>query len=396
MTPQPQQFHPDRVSIPWQIGITTTGRMFINTARRFAYPFASVLAKGLGVPLQAITVMIAGLQAVNVLGGMMGPLGDRRGYRTMMLAGMALLAGGMLLGAVVPVYIAVLIGIALASLGKSIFDPALQAYLGLRIPYHRRGLAIGITEISWAGSAIIGIPLLSILVDRTDWRAPFWALGAFGVLAFVATAWAIPGRKKVAADAPLLNYRATWGQVLVSMPALGALGFAFFSSMANDSIFVTYGIWLESRFGLGIVALGMATSVIGAAELTGESVTAFLADRIGLRPAVIGGAVLSALSYGLLPVISTTLPLALTGLFLVFVSFEFTYVTALSLFTEVLPTARSTMMASVQAVAGVGRVFGALMGGFLWLTGGSLLVGLVSLGVTVLGLAILLWGMYSR
>ncbi len=396
MPPEPQQFHPDRVSISWQIGITTTGRMFINTARRFAYPFASVLAKGLGVPLQAITVMIAGLQAVNVLGGLVGPLGDRWGYRTMMLAGMALLAGGMLLGAVVPVYVAVLIGIALASLGKSIFDPALQAYLGLRIPYHRRGLAIGITEISWAGSAIIGIPLLSLLVARTDWRAPFWALGAFGALAFITTAWAIPKRKKVAAGASLLNYRAAWGQVLLSPPALGALGFAFFSSMANDSIFVTYGIWLESKFGLGIVALGMATSVIGAAELTGESVTVFLADRIGLRAAVIGGTVLATVSYGLLPIIGTTLPLALVGLFLVFVSFEFTYVTAVSLFTEVLPSARSTMMASVQAVGGVGRVFGALMGGFLWLTGGSLLVGMVSAGVTLLALVALVRGVYSR
>ena len=255
-----------------------------------------------------------------------------------------------------PVYVAVLIGIALASLGKSIFDPALQAYLGLRIPYHRRGLAIGITELSWAGSTIIGIPLLSLLIARTDWRAPFWALGVLGALAVITTAWAIPKRKNAVSGIPGLNYRAAWSSVLVSTPALAALGFAFFSSMANDTVFVTYGIWLESQFGLGIVALGMATSVIGIAELTGESVTVFLADRIGLRPAVIGGTVLAAVSYGLLPVIGTTLPLALVGLFLVFVSFEFTYVTALSLFTEVLPSARSTMMASVQAVAGVGRV----------------------------------------
>lgn len=382
--------------ISWQVGITTVSRMFVNTARRFAYPFASVLSTGLGVPIRSVSAMIAALQAVNVLGGMLGPLGDRFGYRRMMLAGMIFLASGMLLGALVPVYFAVMVGLVVASLGKSVFDPALQAYIGLRVPYERRGLVIGITELSWAGSTIIGIPLISILIDKTDWRAPFWFLGIVGVLAIVAIGLVIPPENHRSRSTPPINYGVAWRTLFQSPMARAALGFAFFASIANDTIFVSYGLWLQSDFSLGVVALGMATTVIGAAEFLGEFGTVFLADRIGLRRALLGGVTLSALSYALLPIISHSLPLALTGLFLVFISFEFTYVVAVSFFTEVLPSARSTMMGGVQAIAGLGRVFGALAGGLLWTLGGVTVVGFAAASISILALISLWLGMRAR
>jgi len=34
-------------------------------------------------------------------------------------------------------------------------------------------LVVGLVEFSWAGSTLVGIPLIAIIIDRLDWRAPF-------------------------------------------------------------------------------------------------------------------------------------------------------------------------------------------------------------------------------
>ena len=144
----------------------------------------------------------------------------------------------------------------------------------------------------------------------------------------------------------------------------------FFISVANDNLFVVYGIWLEQSFSLSIVALGLGTGMIGLAELLGELMTAVLADRIGLKFAVGGGLIASIFGYLILPFAGLTLPGALTGLFIVFFFFEFTMVCFLSLSTELVPTQRATMMSIILAAAGLGRVAGALIGGAVWLAGG--------------------------
>ena len=80
----------------------------------------------------------------------------------MMLVGLGLLSG-MFLVELVPTYGMVLAVIILASLGKNIFDPALQAYVGQRVSYANRGLAMGAIEVAWAGSTLVGIPLVGVL-----------------------------------------------------------------------------------------------------------------------------------------------------------------------------------------------------------------------------------------
>jgi DHA1 family inner membrane transport protein len=376
------------------LGTATLARTFINTSRRFAYPFAPVLSRGLGVPLAAITSLIAVNQATGLLSPLFGPLGDRWGYRALMLAGLGMLGVGMLAGGLLPVYGAVLVALFLAGLGKNIFDPALQAYVGERVPYERRGLAIGLIEFAWAGSTLVGIPVAGLLIDRLGWRSPFFMLGGLGLCGLVALRVLIPGDGgRGHAEDRLAGLGEAWRRLSHERSALGALGFAFLVAAANDNLFVVYGAWLETTFGLSIVALGAATTVIGVAELLGEGLTASISDRLGLKRAIMAGLVLSALSYALLPLTGHSLPLALAGLFAIFLSFEFTIVTAYSLFTEILPGARATMMSSSLATSGLGRMAGALMGGAVWLVGGLTATGLVSAAITGLALLWLMWGL---
>ena len=91
-------------------------RLILNTARRFAYPFAPALSRAMGVPLTHITSMIAVNQASGLLALFFGPFADRLGYRFMMLLGLFMLAAGMLAAASLPFYAVVLMALFLAGL----------------------------------------------------------------------------------------------------------------------------------------------------------------------------------------------------------------------------------------------------------------------------------------
>lgn len=381
--------------LAWQIGAATLNRFLFNTARRFPYPFAPALSRGLDVPLTAITSLIAINLATGILSPLFGPLSDRWGYRVMMLASLGMLGLGMLMAGFLPFYGVMMVALFLAGLGKSIFDPALQAYLGKIVPYQRRGLVIGIIEFGWSGSSLVGLPLVGVLIDRVGWQSPFLVLGGLTFLAAILLSILIPveGRPVVSATASL-GFGRAWAEMRGNRAALGLLAFFFLIGLANDNLYVVYGAWLEDAFALGVVALGAASSVIGLAELIGEGLTASMADRLGLKRSIMAGFTLSTFSYLLLPLFGHTLPLALMGLFVVFLSFEFAVVATISLATEVLPGARATMMASLLATMSVGRVIGALAGGAIWLAGGLLAVSLVSAITTALALGCLWWGLH--
>jgi predicted MFS family arabinose efflux permease len=113
--------------------------------------------------------------------------------------------------------------------------------------------------------------------------------------------------------------------------------------------------------------------VIGASELSGEVLVSGLVDRLGKRRAVAIGLTLNALVVLALPLVGRTLTGALVGLFLIYLTYEFTVVSDLTLMTEVVPHARATFMSIVISATAIGRAMGALIVPFLF--GASSLAG---------------------
>jgi DHA1 family inner membrane transport protein len=393
-TPDAPRHRESTARLVLNIGVAALCRLILNTSRRFVYPFAPALSRGLGVPLTAITSLIALNWATGILAVFIGPLTDRLGYRLMMIAGMVLLAGGLLVSGFFPLYAVVLVALFFAALGKAVFDPAVQAYISEQVPYRRRGLAIGFLEYSWAGSALLGIPALALVIDKFGWRSPFFLMGVLALLGIAALVVLIPRANKThAGQDPDFSLKAAWKGVMQEKTARGALVFVFLVSAANDNLFVVYGAWLEKSFGLSIVALGLGTGAIGLAELLGETVTATLADRIGLKRSVVTGLTSCIIFYVMLPFIGQTISMAFVNIFLIFAAFEFMIVTSVSMATELVPEARATMMATYLGAAGLGRVVGALIGGPVWLMGGITATGVVSAILSVLALGAFFWGL---
>lgn len=378
-----------------QIGVATLARLLLNTARRFVYPFAPALSRGLNVPLSAITSIIAVFQASALLGFLIGPLADRWGYRRMMLAGMWMTALGLLVGALFPHYFWVMAGLFIAGLGKTIFDPAIQAYIGKVVPYHHRGRAVGVLEASWGGATLAGVPLIGLLMARFGWQSGFWGLAAAAVLGGFAVLWVFPSDEPDPIEASQrLSFWRIWRQLVGHGPAQGMLLFTFFISISNDAFFVVYGVFLESRYGISLGALGLTVVIIGMAEIIAEVLTAVIGDRLGLHRAVVLGTLGTIVAYLLLPFSGQShMALVLGNIFLVFLAFEFAMVTSISFCTEVMPTARATMMAGFYGISAVGRVIGALSGGLIWTSFGWVPLCFFSATTGGLALAGVLWSL---
>ena len=116
-----------------------------------------------------------------------------------------------------------------------------------------------------------------------------------------------------------------------------------------------FGVWLEDSFGLQLGALAASAAVIGLSELGGESLTAALVDKLGKRRAVGIGIAANTLAALLLWLLGRSEWGALLGLFLFYLSFEFTMVSCLPLISAVAPGARATLMAATIMAFSLGR-----------------------------------------
>jgi len=367
----------------FQLLIVMVLRTIFNTMHRMVYPFLGTFARGLGVDITALSIALTGRSLVGAFVPFIASVADQRGRRFGMLAGIALFTIGVSIVAAWPSLLTLTVALILALLGKYMFDPAMQAYFGDRIPYQRRGLALAVTELGWSMSFIIGVPAMGYLIAHYGWSAPFPVLALLGVGMFAVIWWMAPRRDSN--HIPARNPWANFGVVLRNSPALMGISIALWASAANELVNVIFGVWLEDSFGLQIAALSGASAVIGLSELSGEGLVALLTDRIGKARALAFGLSANAGAAILLPFIGRTETGALIGLFLFYITFEYVMVSHIPMMTEMLPGARATVMSFNLTGHSLGRALGAFLApilygfGFQFVTIGVIIFNMVGL-----------------
>lgn len=370
-----------------QLTVLTVSRLFINTGLRMVYPFLPAIARGLGVSLPVVASLVSVRGFAGLVSPLFGPLSERFGRRKILALSMVLFSAGSLIVVFWPELWAFGLTLSAIAVAKVIYDPAMQAYIGDTVPYEKRGRSIAITELSWAGAFILGVPLISFAIQEQSWLAPFVWLAVLGGFAAGALLRLLP--KADGRTGAVTNLQETW-RVIRHQPVIWAAAFYIFLVMgANELILIVYGDWMETGFGLSITNLGLATAVIGSAEVTGEVTTAIFVDRIGKRPFVITTGIVTAVMYFTIPIVSVTVIPALISLFVLFLFFEMTVVGGIPIMTELIPWARGIVLSVILAIGGLGRAFGALVGPILWSRGNLQLLGLVSTVMMIVATAIL-------
>jgi predicted MFS family arabinose efflux permease len=348
----------------FQLLIFMVLRTILNTLHRMVYPFLAVFARGLGVEYTTLSYVITLRSAIGMFAPVLGTIADQRGRRIGMLLGIVLFVLGMSLVVIAPSLWTFGAALLLGNLSKYLFDPSMQAYLGDRVPYERRGTALAITEGAWSLAFVAGVPLIGWLIARFGWNAPFPLLAGLGLLMFVVVWRTVPRRDEHAQ--PTATSSKNVRAVLTSIPALAGISIALWATAANEIVNLIFGVWLEDSFGLRIAALAGASAVIGMSELTGEGLVALTTDRLGKPRALTLGLIGNVLASILLPIVGRSEIGALVGLFLFYITFEYVLVSHIPLMTEVMPQARATLLSFNVMGHSFGRVIGALLATFIY------------------------------
>ncbi|MDX1993138.1 MAG: MFS transporter [bacterium] len=403
-----------QVSLAISVLILTFSRIIINMTRRFALPFLPILARHLGVPLASVQSVVALQAGIGVTSPAFGPLAERYGRKRVMLGALALVLVSALVMVAAPRFTVFAIVMIVFGVGKMIFDPAMYAYLGDRVPYNRRGMAMGATELSWASALLVAGPLVGFLLGfsalvvpavllrgearfipsfpyaNDGLQAVFLALAIISLTAMLAVSLLLPGdapQKGVVRSRPINPLAAL--RILSQSPmGMGAIGYTLALTMANEIFYINYGVWMEQTFQLGPARLGVLTTVIAAAEVIGEFFVIGLSDRIGKRRMALAAALVASIGYIAMPLLSFSLVTALLGLFVAFLAFETAIVSSIPLFTEIMPDTRAVMMSGSVGAGAVGRFTGTAVGSivFAW-TNSFLLIGIVAAVVGLLAFA---------
>ena len=362
----------------WSIAAIVFGRLVINIARRFPYPFVSAIGASFSVPATSIQNVIALTNGAGLLSPILGTISAHYGRKATMVGVLLMMAGVSVLGALFADYgVFVLVMFALG-IGKIIYDPTIQAYFGDTIHFSRRARVMGVAELSWALSLLIAAPVAGYLLDSSSLQAVFLflafmlALGALTIY-LVVESDARPDHdyRRLRIINPIEAMRA----VSAHPPAVAALAYSLCLTLSHEIFFINYGLWMEDAFGLLLTALGAITIVIAIAEVIGEFIVISIADRIGAKQTSMYGMLVAAFCFLIIPYLTFSLPLAMFGIFVMFISIEAAIVSALPLFTEIMPKSRAIMMSANMGAHSLGRVCGAALGGLIYaVTGGDFAV----------------------
>jgi MFS transporter, DHA1 family, inner membrane transport protein len=385
-----------------QLVMATIGKFVVCLGFRLPYVFLSPIAKQLGTTIGRLGALMALGELTGLLTGSIGRSLDRGKFRFWLSVGSgATIAGVAIMGTAAtsrihsPLLFA--LGFAITALGVATFTTSAHAWLGASVPYARRGWSMGRLETSWAYAVLLGAPVFGLVISVFSVSTMFAGLVFVSTLSTL-TIWKIFGEPhsivgNAADPSEAINYgdmiapsgsadaKALTRRIVAALVCSAAMSFG------SISIFSVYGSWLTERFGLSVRAVGLFSVFVGIAELTASTLSSQKTDQWGKRRSVALGSLLmlaGMVGIGVVPKITV---LGVAVLVVMFLGFEFGYVSLLSVISEVGEHRKGTVLSIDHALAPLGRAGAAALATSLFDIHGMLPVSIIAAIATVVAFA---------
>lgn len=289
---------PERERIPGPIWILLVATLFVAVGFGLVVPVLPQFAHSFGVGATLTTLVVSAFALMRFVSApLAGRLVDRLGERRMYITGLLIVAASSTATAFAGDYVTLLLTRGLGGIGSVMFTIASSSMVILASPPSLRGRVSSL----WAGMFLIGSisgPFLGGLIAVGGLRLPFLAYAAALVIAAVVVAIALPrrgshavaGRLRVDKQPPMPLRDA------FARPDYRALlGFGFSNGWA------TYGmrsavvpLFVQQALSAGPVESGAVVAAAAIGNVLSLLWAGPASDRIGRRPLIILGLVISA------------------------------------------------------------------------------------------------------
>ncbi|MEA1910642.1 MAG: MFS transporter, partial [Spirochaetota bacterium] len=344
---------PANQRISYLLILGVSAKLLVDTTVQLFNPFLTMIAAGMGISAVALGGIVAIRGVMGLAAPIIGTVADKIGYRKIMQISLALSGTGMILAGISQNIILFSLAIVITGLGHAGYTPNLHAYLSSKLPYEKRARGVGIIEYSWALAGIVGLFIAGFLIDQFSWRAPFIFFGTLLLIMSIVyftlpvshlekkgknletNKRNIPFRKRIYTFFDLgPNARSAWGTIIIQ-------GLNIFAIM---QVMIIHGGWLNSEYGLSPAYLGTIALIFGCSDLLASIYVSIAVDKIGKKKSVVIGVAGMTMGFILMPFLNTALYLAVLGLIIPRLFFEFATVSNLALLTEQVPEQRGKVM----------------------------------------------------
>ena len=322
-----------------------------------------------------------------------GPLSDSLGRRPVALAGLSLLAIGVLASAFAPNLETLMVTRVVTGLGGGMIPPNGMAAVVDVVPPARIARAIGTLVSFTTLSAVIGVPAVALMADLGSWRLPFLVIGSL-LTACIVLNWFWFPKNEAARPRTFMVFSRY--RDLLALPVLRAILAANLAQrIAYMAIFSYLATYLIDDYGVSVGAVALPLALVGIGGVIGSYIGGTVAarpDQMSLVAAsAIGGGVAAAALFSVdLPVWAVV---AISTVSIALLSLPWTVMIAVC--TEISGNSRATGVGLLGVSNQTGAVGGAALGGLLLAFSGFPGIGYLCLGAVVFSAVVIVVFMRS-
>jgi len=266
-------------------------------------PIIPALSSAFGTSVQTVGFVVpAYLIPYGIVTLIYGLLADRLGVQRIMFASLTAFAALTALTATANSIAQIALWRVLTGMGASGVVPLALVLVAKLFPYEQRGRPLGWLFGAMAGGMAFGAPLGAMLVPFIGWRGLFLLVGAAGGIVLMMF---LPYRRMIATamqpvGGTLGDLFRGYASLLGSPRGQRTYGYVFLNSIFHSGVFTWLGVYLQRRYGLGPVGIGLALLGYGIPGFLFGPLIGRAADRWGRGRLLPIGLGLSALAAALL------------------------------------------------------------------------------------------------